>query len=234
MPETELGVVIEVADGRRSRGTGIHAHRIKPPAAGDRIARLGGGDALEERRRGPVSGKGEPAQDEPVREPVVDDDRVALRIAVAERAVSAPQLIFGERCEERSGFAVDRDRVVDRLDVVVGPDVAVGIRRPACTALTPSARVVVIEAGEVLRRSGHRREKGAQGFRGRRQHRRRDALRRWRPGESRPVDFLAGYGLGGLRRQRPPTQVAVVFARRHLGLSIRHARDHGQLRCGNA
>jgi hypothetical protein len=92
-----------------------------------------------ERRRGSVPGKRKPAQHEPVGEPVVGDDRIALRIAVAQRALSAPKVVLGERSEQRAVLVVNRYGVVDRLDEMIEPDVAVRIGRPAGAALPAGA-----------------------------------------------------------------------------------------------
>ncbi len=160
MPQPELAVVVEIADRWKSASARVGPHRIQPPAAGDGVAGLRRRDALIERGNGDATHDTEsnPGQHEAIRQPIVDDHRVALRIAVAwRRSHAAKELVLGERCEQRSRLAVDSERVVDRLDVVVGSDVAVGGRRPARTALPARAQIVVAEAGEVLARTWHRR-----------------------------------------------------------------------------
>ena len=132
-----------------------------------------------------------------------------------------PELVLGERCEKRTGLAVDRVPGVDRLDVVIGPDIPVGIRRPAVAALTPDTAVIVIEAREALCRRRHRSKRaGDFGGRGRDCSGERN-LGRLRRFQQRSV---------GLRRRRSicagrwqAANAAVELGRRHARTRVGHA-----------
>ena len=186
---------------------------------------------MVERRRGPPAdyGECEPTDDKSVRQPIVDDDRVALRISVAGcRSDAVPQVVLREGSEQRAALAIDRDCVIDRFDIVARADVAIRVRRPAGAALTPGAQIIETEAGKVLAGAGHRSTRTDDLLRS---EERRRGLRckfrgRWSL-QSRPIDLrCANRG----RRTRESTQVAAEFARMDFGLLIGHALDRRGLR----
>ena len=176
----------------------VSADRIEPPAAGDRIPRLGDGDALVVRPVLDVR-PGEVGDDVAVGQLVVDHRRVAGVAGVAWRARPGTRHRRVER--ERRQWASarlrpDADRRVDRLHVEAQADVTDGIGRMTGTP------VVEVEASEVDGRRGHVRRD----FRNRRR--------------GRPVLLNAEFRLSGLDDRvrgdlRQRTHVAVELCRRN-------------------
>ena len=103
-PHTELGVVVE--DGRAVR-------EVVPVPRARRIVGLRDRNALVDRRRGMC----ELADQPPVGKPVVQDDRVAIIVGLAEAAEPTPDRVDRRRPEQfRSGLAEDREQCVHGLD----------------------------------------------------------------------------------------------------------------------
>src|SRR5204862_2918572 len=114
-------------------------YRVEVPTAAGRIATLGSRKALvgpgriDDILRG-VELEREVGDDPAVGEGVVHDNRVAEVVRVTEIAevALAHERVEGERRDaDAVGLAVDPDRSVDRLDVVLRAHVAVRVRRVA-------------------------------------------------------------------------------------------------------
>ena len=180
-PDAELRVVVQ---GPR-RGD-----RVEVPAAVDRVAGLRDGEALEGAGRvddvaGAVELEGEVRDDPAVLVAVVEHDGIAEVVGVAE----VPEVPLAHERVERERrdavpvrLVVDADRDVDRLDVVVRADVAVGVRR---VALAPVGEV---EAGEVGVGGRSRRGEHLAPL---------DHLRQLRGGAGGILELLRGAAAGG-------------------------------------
>ena len=168
-PDAELRVVAEAAGG---------GDRVEVPAAGDRVARLRDGEALEDASGGltlprAVELEREVGDEPAVLEAVVEDDRVAEVVGVAE----VPEVPLAHERVERERrdavavrLVVDADRGVDRLDVVGRADVAVRVGRVAGAQFAKS-RPAKFESGA--------RRRGCDGARI--EHRPAESLPDWWP-----------------------------------------------------
>src|SRR5207253_105088 len=114
-PDAELRIVIEVV---------ANLDRIEVPAAGQRVATLRRGETLVRRREdvaANIGQEGEVGDDPAVFERVIDDDRIAkvVRVAEVSEVALAHERVEGEgRFLETVGFSEDADRGVNRLNVV--------------------------------------------------------------------------------------------------------------------
>src|SRR5204863_6568711 len=134
IPKRELRVV---ADPRRIRR--IMLDRVKKPAATDRVARLGNGNALIEWScAGKRSRECEIAGYPPVSNLIVKHEPVAIVEARTRRPYQSKKKRV-VRCsigaiEWVTVFIENLDRAVDRLHVMAGADVAIGVGRQTHTA----------------------------------------------------------------------------------------------------
>src|SRR4029453_8319019 len=86
-PNAELGIVVDSVDGRLTGQARIGANGIEIPAVGNWVRACRSSDAFVKRWHGVavhVDIKGEVGEDPPVRQRVVDHNRVATAMAVAE------------------------------------------------------------------------------------------------------------------------------------------------------
>ena len=133
-------------------------NRVQPPAPRHRVARLGHADALI--KRSGVSGKGKVADHPAISEVVVENESVAIIETTARRrgAHGGEERIVGGpvgAIERGAGLVENLDAGVNRLDVMVRPDVAVRIRwETGATALRGG------DAAKRGDRRGHRKGLG--------------------------------------------------------------------------
>ena len=142
-PHAQLGIVVEPG----VRGV-IGAEAVHPPAAGDGIGGLGDGDTFVIRAILDI-GPGEVGDDPAIGDGIVQHDRVAVVVGVTRGAGEVEEIVEGEGSKLRAGLVVNTDRSIDGLDIMVGADIAVGVRRPA------GAPGVEVEAGEILHGGWH-------------------------------------------------------------------------------
>src|SRR5919197_53863 len=101
-------------------------HRVKKPAAADRVARLGNADALIERSCArKCSGKGKIADHPAISNLIIEDEAIAIVEARTRRAYQGHEerVVGGPvgAIERVAVFIENLDRAVDRLDVMVWP-----------------------------------------------------------------------------------------------------------------
>ncbi len=141
-PDAQFGVV---APGAVDRVFGIQV--VEVPAAANGVAALRDGDALV----GFARGEGKVGDDPAVGHGVVEGDHVAPVLVIAGGAGwPLEKVVVGDFDQRGAGGLVeDADGDVDHLDIVVGPDVAVGI------GWVPTAALAHVQAGEVDQRLRH-------------------------------------------------------------------------------
>jgi hypothetical protein len=106
-----------------------------------------------------IGNKSEVGQNPAIGQFVVNHDRIAERIGVAERSGRPPgkERVLGKSCQERAGvFVVDGVSVIDRLDVMIRPDVAIRIGRKPGSRDAAGDAIESRQAEEISERRGHR------------------------------------------------------------------------------